>query len=219
MPGANRKLLIVEDEPLMASLLAKSLLEINFLVEIAPDAAKARKAIDRFDPDLILLDISLGDGPTGIHLAHAVRQTRPDIGILILTKHSDAKSATADGLDLPDGVGFLRKHLVNDVTYLLDAIELVLSDHPDEVRQDLPNASPLANLSPQALKVLTLVAQGYNNTEIAIRMKLSIKSVERWIETIYRELQIDTKSGINPRVEVARRYYLIAGISQRVGLE
>jgi DNA-binding NarL/FixJ family response regulator len=74
-------------------------------------------------------------------------------------------------------------------------------------------------LSPQALKVLTLVAQGYNNTEIAIRMKLSIKSVERWIETIYRELQIDAKSGINPRVEVARRYYLIAGISQRVGLE
>jgi hypothetical protein len=50
-------------------------------------------------------------------------------------------------------------------------------------------------------------------------MKLSIKSVERWIETIYRELKIDAKSGINPRVEVARRYYLIAGISQRVGLE
>ena len=215
MPGDHRKLLIVEDEPLMASLLAKTLSEINFQVEVAPDAAKARNAIDRFDPDLILLDISLGDGPTGIHLAHAVRHTRPDIGILILTKHADAKSATADGLDLPDGVGFLRKHLVSDVTYLQKAIELVLSDHPEEVRQDLPQQSPLAALGPQPLKVLALIAQGYNNTEIAIRMKLSIKSVERWIETIYRELQIDTKSGINPRVEVARRYYLISGISQR----
>ena len=192
MPGADRKLLIVEDEPLMASLLAKSLAEINFQVEIASDAAKARKAIDRFDPDLILLDISLGDGPTGIHLAHAVRQTRPDIGILILTKHPDAKSATADGLDLPVGVGFLRKHLVNDVSYLLKAIELVLSDQSDQVRQDLPAQSPLAQLGPQALKILALVAQGYNNTEIAVRMKLSIKSVERWIETIYKELKIDS---------------------------
>ena len=219
MPGADRKLLIVEDEPLMASLLAKSLAEINFQVEIASDAAKARKAIDRFDPDLILLDISLGDGPTGIHLAHAVRQTRPDIGILILTKHPDAKSATADGLDLPVGVGFLRKHLVNDVSYLLKAIELVLSDQSDQVRQDLPAQSPLAQLGPQALKILALVAQGYNNTEIAVRMKLSIKSVERWIETIYKELKIDSKSNINPRVEAARRYYLIAGISQRVGHE
>lgn len=219
MPGADRKLLIVEDEPLMASLLAKSLTEISFQVEIASDAAKARKAIDRFDPDLILLDISLGDGPTGIHLAHAVRQTRPDIGILILTKHADAKSATADGLDLPAGVGFLRKHLVNDVSYLLKAIELVLSDQSDQVRQDLPVQSPLAQLGPQALKVLALVAQGYNNTEIAVRMKLSIKSVERWIETIYKELKIDSKSNINPRVEAARRYYLIAGISQRVGHE
>jgi hypothetical protein len=50
-------------------------------------------------------------------------------------------------------------------------------------------------------------------------MKLSIKSVERWIETIYKELHIDPKSNINPRVEAARRYYLIAGISQRVDNE
>ena len=219
MPGANRKLLIVEDEPLMASLLSKTLTEINFQIEIASDTAKARKAIDRFDPDLILLDISLGDGPTGVHLAHVVRQTRPDIGILILTKHADAKSATADGLDLPPGVGFLRKHLVSDVTYLLKAIELVLSDQSEKVRQDLPSQTPLAQFGPQALKVLALIAQGYNNTEIALRMKLSIKSVERWIETIYKELQIDSKSNINPRVEAARRYYLIAGISQRVDNE
>ncbi len=59
------------------------------------------------------------------------------------------------------------------------------------------------------------MAQGYNNTEIALRMDLSVKSVERWIETIYKELSIESKGSINPRVEAARRYYLIAGISER----
>lgn len=215
MPGVGRKLLVVEDEPLMASLLAESLNAANFNVEIAPDAAKARKVIDRFDPDILLLDISLGDGPSGVHLAHAVHETRPDIAILILTKHPDAKSATADGLDLPPNVGFLRKHLVNDMSYLLNAIEKVLTDRHSEVRQDQPVTSPIAQLGSQAIKVLALVAQGYNNTEIALRMDLSIKSVERWIETIYRELQIDSKGAINPRVEAARQYYLIAGISHR----
>lgn len=215
MPGGGRKLLVVEDEPLMASLLAESLTAANFNVETAPDAAKARKVIDRFDPDILLLDISLGDGPSGVHLAHAVHETRPDIAILILTKHPDAKSATADGLDLPPNVGFLRKHLVNDMSYLLNAIEKVLTDRHSEVRQDQPVTSPIAQLSSQAIKVLALVAKGYNNTEIALRMDLSIKSVERWIETIYRELNIDSKGAINPRVEAARQYYLIAGISHR----
>lgn len=215
MPGGGRKLLVVEDEPLMASLLAESLTAANFNVETAPDAAKARKVIDRFDPDILLLDISLGDGPSGVHLAHAIHETRPDIAILILTKHPDAKSATADGLDLPPNVGFLRKHLVNDMSYLLNAIEKVLTDRHSEVRQDQPVTSPIAQLGSQAIKVLALVAQGYNNTEIALRMDLSIKSVERWIETIYRELNIDSKGAINPRVEAARQYYLIAGISHR----
>ena len=210
MPGAERKLLVVEDEPLMASLLAESLTAANFKVETAPDAAKARRAIDRFDPDILLLDISLGDGPSGVHLAHAVNETRPDIAILILTKHPDAKSATADGLDLPPNVGFLRKHLVNDVSYLLTAIEKVLMDRYAGVQQDEPLTSPIAQLGSQATKVLTLVAQGYNNTEIASRMNLSVKSVERWVETIYRELKIDSKGAINPRVEAARQYYLIA---------
>lgn len=215
MKGSARKILVVEDEPLMASLLAQSLAAANFLVETAPDAAKARKMIGRFDPDILLLDISLGDGPSGIHLAHAIQETRPDIAILILTKHPDAKSATAEGLDLPPQVGFLRKHLVNDIQYLLHAIEKVLTDRPEEVRQDEPASSPITKLVPQAFKVLSFMAQGYNNTEIALRMDLSIKSVERWIETIYRELNIESKGAINPRVEAARQYYLMAGISHR----
>jgi DNA-binding NarL/FixJ family response regulator len=215
MPGAGRRLLIVEDEPLMASLLKDSLSTLNFEVQIANDVASGRKAIDSFDPDILLLDISLGDGPSGIHLAHAVHETRPDIAILILTKHTNAISANSEGLDLPVGVGFLRKHLVNDISYLLDAIEKVLSDHPDEVRQDEPELTVLAKLNPQAVKVWALISQGYNNTEIAVQMNLSVKSVERWIDNIYRELNIESKTKINPRVEAARKYYLIAGISQR----
>lgn len=212
---SKRRILIVEDEPLMSALLQQSLTSADFEVEAAIDAAQARKKIEAFDPDILLLDISLGDGPSGLHLAHAIDKTRPDIAILILTKHPDAKSATSEGLDIPARVGFLRKHLVNDVNYLLNAIEKVLSDRSNEVRQDFQSESPINNLSEQAVLILSLIAQGFSNNEIATRTKLSVKSVERWIDIIYKELEI-TKSGeINQRVEAARRYYMIAGIPER----
>ena len=215
MNTSKRRILIVEDEPLMSALLQQSLTSADFEVEAAIDAAQARKKIEAFDPDILLLDISLGDGPSGLHLAHAIDKTRPDIAILILTKHPDAKSATSEGLDIPARVGFLRKHLVNDVNYLLNAIEKVLSDRSSEVRQDFQSESPINNLSEQAVMILSLIAQGFSNNEIATRTKLSVKSVERWIEIIYKELEI-TKSGeINQRVEAARRYYMIAGIPER----
>lgn len=212
---SKRRILIVEDEPLMSALLQQSLTSADFEVEAAIDASQARKKIEAFDPDILLLDISLGDGPSGLHLAHAIDKTRPDIAILILTKHPDAKSATSEGLDIPARVGFLRKHLVNDVNYLLNAIEKVLSDRSSEVRQDFQSESPINNLSEQAVLILSLIAQGFSNNEIATRTKLSVKSVERWIDIIYKELEI-TKSGeINQRVEAARRYYMIAGIPER----
>ena len=215
MNTSKRRILIVEDEPLMSALLQQSLTSADFEVEAAIDAAQARKKIEAFDPDILLLDISLGDGPSGLHLAHAIDKTRPDIAILILTKHPDAKSATSEGLDIPARVGFLRKHLVNDVNYLLNAIEKVLSDRSSEVRQDFQSESPINNLSEQAVMILSLIAQGFSNNEIATRTKLSVKSVERWIDIIYKELEI-TKSGeINQLVEAARRYYMIAGIPER----
>ena len=215
MNTSKRRILIVEDEPLMSALLQQSLTSADFEVDAAIDAAQARKKIEAFDPDILLLDISLGDGPSGLHLAHAIDKTRPDIAILILTKHPDAKSATSEGLDIPARVGFLRKHLVNDVNYLLNAIEKVLSDRSSEVRQDFQSESPINNLSEQAVLILSLIAQGFSNNEIATRTKLSVKSVERWIDIIYKELEI-TKSGeINQRVEAARRYYMIAGIPER----
>ena len=215
MPGQSRRILVVEDEPLMASLLADSLSSFNFKVEVAHDAAAARKRINDFDPDIALLDISLGDGPTGVHLAHALRATRPDIAILMLSKHPDAKSANADGLDLPSGVGFLRKYMVNDSEYLFGAIEKVLSDRPHEVRQDRIKGRDGIAVSGKALQILELIAEGFNNAEIAVRIDLSAKSVERWIDKIYEELEIEPKGKINPRVEAARRYFIFAGFPER----
>jgi DNA-binding NarL/FixJ family response regulator len=212
MPLDHRRVLVVEDEPLMASLLANVLTGHGFTVSTAADVAEARREIDVFDPDMLLLDVSLGEGPTGIHLAHAMRLSRPDIAILVFTRHADIAGATSDGLALPPGVGFLRKHLVSDQAYLIDAIEKVLGEQWDRVAEDSKTEDEFAFLGTNGSRALRLLAEGYDNEEIARRCGVSRKTVERWIEQIYRDLGIDTKGALNPRVAAARRFFFAVGV-------
>lgn len=216
MQPASRKVLVVEDDLLLASLVKKSLIEDGFSVEVATDAAKARRLISSFDPDIALLDLKLGDGPTGVHLAHAIHNTRPDIGILVMTKYADARSISSQALDLPDTVGFLRKQLIAEPGQLVEAIEKVLRDSPHEVRQDKDSSLPFASLPPKAQDVLRLLADGCSNQEIAKRLSLSVKSVERWIDRIYQELSIDTSASSNARVAAATRYLRESGAADRL---
>ena len=196
----------------MASLLADVISGHGFTVRTAEDVARARREIDAFDPDMLLLDVSLGEGPTGIHLAHAMRLSRPDIAILVFTRHADIASATTDGLALPSGVGFLRKHLVSDQAYLIDAMEKVLREQNDLVAEDKKTEDVFALLGSNGSRALRLLAEGYDNEEIARRCDVSRKTVERWIEQIYRDLGIDTKGKWNPRVAAARRFFFAVGV-------
>ena len=196
----------------MSSLLADVLFEHGFTVRTAVDVAQARREIDAFDPDVLLLDVSLGEGPTGIHLAHAMRLSRPDIAILVFTGHSDIASVTTDGLALPPGVGLLRKHLVTDKAYLIEALEKVLREEDNLVKEDVEAEDAFAFLGFNGSRALRMLAAGYDNEEIALRCSVSRKTVERWIEQVYRDLGIDTKGSLNPRVAAARRFFFAIGV-------
>lgn len=200
----------------MASLLADLLVGHGFQVETASDVLQARAAVRSFDPDGVLLDISLGDGPSGLDLAHVLSKQRPDIAIIILTKHPDPRTAALFDADLPGGCGFLRKDRVRDTDYLLASIEAVMTDRPDNVRHDMDAEKPLAGLSAKHIEVLRLMATGYTNEYIAKLKGASQSTVERWTVEIFKGLGIDTKSQINPRVEAIRQFIAAAGIPDRL---
>lgn len=212
----NRRLLVVEDESLMASLLSQVLGAAGFAVETASDVLQARAAVRTFDPDAVLLDISLGDGPSGLDLAHVLHAQRPDIAIIVLTKYPDARVAGPNADELPPHCGFLRKDRVKDTAYLLEAIDAVLADRPRDARHDLDPAKPLAQLSPKHLEVLRLMATGYTNDFIAQAKGASQSTVERWTAEIFRALGIDTRGAVNPRVEAVRQFIAAAGVPDRL---
>lgn len=216
MTSAIRRLLVVEDEPLMSSLLAEVLRANDFDVRTAADVLEARTAVREFDPDAALLDISLGDGPSGLDLAHVMHRERPDIALIFLTKHPDQRTAGLADADLPPGCGFLRKDRVRDTEYLLKNIEAVLLEQPNRTRDDQDPSKPLGMLNAKQMDVLRLMAMGYTNDFIAQTKNASQSSVERWVMQIFRSMDIDTRGNLNPRVEAVRRFIAASSLPERL---
>lgn len=215
MFAEGRRILIVEDEDLLASLLSETLVTHGFVVETASNVVRAREAVREFDPDAVLLDISLGEGPTGVDLAYALHKRHPEIAIIFLTKHPTPKAAGLSKADLPPDCGFLRKDLVRDTGYLLASIDAVMTNRGGDVRHDREASALIAGLDAKHLEILRLISIGYTNEQIGKLKGASQTTVERWCAEVFRALGIDTKGIVNPRVEAARRYIAVVGIPDR----
>lgn len=209
-----RRLLVVEDEPLVASLLEEVLERARFEVRVAHDVLGARELLRTFDPDAALLDIALGAGPTGLDLAHWLHRSRPDVAIVFLTRHPDRRTAGLAAQDVPPGAGFLRKDMVTDSAYLLDALEQVLRDRPRGYRHDLLDDRPLHALTARQLEVLRLAAAGLPNARIAAVRGTSERAVELLLQSAFRTLAIPDDGSVNRRVEAVRRYVAVAGLPE-----
>lgn len=214
-PQWRRRLLVVEDEPLTARLLRDALEGLDFEVATAASAAEARTALEEFDPDVALVDLVLGGGPSGADLAHVIHRKHPGVGILILTRYPDLRSAGFPDDALPPGTGFVRKDLVEDSRYIVEAIDEVVAERSTEPRHDAEPDRPLAVLTSAQHEVLRMLAQGYDNAAIAERRACSRSSVENLIAEIYKRLGIDPRGQLNPRVEAVRVFASVAGLPDR----
>lgn len=100
-------ILIVEDEPLIADHIEQYVLDAGFSsAGIADSFSDAKKLIEANSPDLMLLDINLGDGPDGIDLAHYINQTYKKPFIFI---SSNTDNKTLERVKLTNPMGFIVK--------------------------------------------------------------------------------------------------------------
>jgi DNA-binding NarL/FixJ family response regulator len=207
----TRKVLIVEDDQFMGSLIAQALSNAGFQTLHATSAVEAKRSIAALDPDIALIDIDLGDGPNGLDLVHMLLRTYPGLKLVILSTLADAKSAGLEALDVPAGVTYLRKSLIHDVHEFISTIELVIGDKNPEIRQDLEVARLFAGVSKVQREILHMMSLGLSNREIASRRKVSLSNIEQRLTEIYRALDIAKSEATVPRVEAILKYLSITG--------
>ena len=206
---------IVEDDDFTRLMIANSLVSQNVqVVASCSGAVDALKQITTLKPNLIVLDLHLGIGPTGLDIATEVRRNAPKMGILFLTSYEDPRVLNPNLPELPFGSVYLNKRKVNEIKVLMDAINKAV-DHKSwkAYGQVAPKASnSVSSLSDSQLETLRLMAQGLSNSEIAKRRFVTEKSVETSISRLAKAMGLKSDPSINQRVHLAKVYFRSLGI-------
>lgn len=197
-------LLIVEDDDFTRSTVSAALQRFGLTISAAVASAREALAVDPI-PDSALLDLNLGPGPSGIDLAHALRERHPTIGIVLLTSYADPRLFASDLPPVPRGTRYLSKRQVADVGAVIAAVSAAQQNPLDATV-----ASRVA-LSDTMLDVLRGVAEGLSTPEIAHRRGVSEKAVEAAITKLCDHFGLQRLSTHNQRVRLASEYYTLTG--------
>jgi len=173
-------------------------------------------------PDVVLTDIRMPPGETdeGIQAAVRLRETHPDVGIVVLSQYSEPRYALSLLESGATRRAYLLKERVADVEQLTAAIRAV-ADGGSLIDPEVIDAlvtssasrqsSPLDELTPREHDVLREMAAGKNNAAIAATLFLSERSVEKVIHAIFLKLGIAWESTVHKRVKAVVLYLAETG--------
>jgi DNA-binding NarL/FixJ family response regulator len=166
------------------------------------------------DVDVVLTDIRMPPTMTdeGIQVATRLRETAPEVGVLVLSNYADARYALELVESGSERRGYLLKERIHDRAHLRAAIltiarggsmmDPVIVDGlvSERLRRE---ASPLASLTPRERDVLAEIAQGKNNSAIAESLVLTERAVEKHINSIFLKLDLALADDVHKRVKAA----------------
>jgi DNA-binding NarL/FixJ family response regulator len=201
---ARPRLLLADDHSLLCEGLRAILEPDNDVVAIVHDGREVISAVDKFTPDLAVLDISL-PGRDGIALARELHDTHPTVRVMMLTMHADrlyadeALRAGAQAFVLKLASGSELRFAVTEVmagrTYVTPLLALSTgAPAPDETGASLVTDQP--PLTPRQLEVLRFVGRGLTNAEVAQEMGLSEKAVEFHKTRIKKSLGLSSNAAL-----------------------
>ncbi len=211
------RVVIAEDQALLRDGLVRPFENSGHEVAAAvDDADRLRAAVSEHRPDLAVVDVRMPPGfkDEGIRAANWIRQTHPDVGVLVLSQH--VESAGAIALVSQGGFGYLLKDRVLDVKDFLDAAGRVAnggSALDPQVVASLVGGEhdQLAMLSEREREVLGLMAEGLTNLAIAERLVLTQRTVEGHVRSVLMKLDLPQGDGAHRRVLAVIAYLRAAG--------
>lgn len=172
------------------------------VVAQAGTAAEALAAAQRFEPDLVVMDVRLPDG-SGIEVCREIRAEMPSTRVVMLTSYPDEEAVLS--AIVAGASGYLLKQIrARDLVAALETVgrgESLLDPAVTErvlerVRRMAAGEAhdELAALTPQERKILLLVAEGKTNKEIAAEVYLSDKTVKNYVSSILSKLDLERRA-------------------------
>jgi DNA-binding NarL/FixJ family response regulator len=184
------RIVVADDHPMMRAGVA-AVIALEPDLELVGEAANGQEAVEQFErhrPDVMLMDLGMPimTGVDAIRAIMSLANAHPP-RILVLTVYAgDADIHRA--LDA-GAVGYLLKDMVG--TQIIDAIRTVARGErviPEEVAQQLAQFAPRVELTARELEVLTLLAKGLRNREIAAAIGRTEETVKVHVKSLLAKL-------------------------------
>lgn len=199
-----RSVLIVDDHPIVRQGLSQ-LINAEHDLMVCGDAAtvdEAMQSLDSADPDVVIIDLSLGDSD-GLELIKEIRNKTRQLPVLVLSMHDE--NMYAERLLSAGANGYIMKQAAAD--QLLTALRRVLAGGV-YVSEDLgasmverlagsegkQDSNPFERLSNRELQVMNLIGRGQTTREVAENLNLSVKTVESHRQRIKKKLNLQTSA-------------------------
>jgi len=196
----KNKVLIVDDHPLMRKGLALTL-QTEGDMDIVGQCDSAEACMDMLDsinPDVAIVDISL-PGMSGLELIKHLQVFKPDIKIVVVSRHDEA--LYAERAIRAGARGYVMKLEAGEV--IVEAVQRVMNGGiyvSQEINErllmgmltgkNIHSSSPLELLSDRELEVFELTGHGLTTRDIAERLHLSVKTVESYRARIKSKLDL-----------------------------
>jgi DNA-binding NarL/FixJ family response regulator len=215
------KVLCVEDDaPTRQRLTGVLARDRRFAVEQAGTLEEARAAFSAWVPNVLLVDLDLPDG-NGIELIREVDQRYPEVEMIVISVFCDERNvvsaiaAGASGYMLKDALSTDIAGMILDVLAGHSPVSAAIArfilkqlrsgaaagdESTGTATQTLPAEqvsapeAEAARLTPRESDILTGIAKGFSYNEIADSLGLSQKTVPNYIKSIYRKLQVHSRS-------------------------
>ena len=188
------RIILADDHPLFVDGVRRLLEDKYEIVGTVSDGKSLILAAQQLRPDVIVVDISMPE-MNGLAAVQAIAKAVPSTKFIVLSVHSEP--AYVSEAFRVGARGYVSKRAA--AAELLTAIRQVLEGRTyvtPLVSASLPPSTQSKRLTLRQLEILRLVAEGYQNKEIAQLLKISVKTVEFHKTRIMSELDIHTPAGL-----------------------
>jgi DNA-binding NarL/FixJ family response regulator len=211
------RVVVADDAVILREGLARLLEEAGFDVAgLAADADQLEALVERTRPDVAIVDIRMPPTHTdeGLRAAQQIRARWPQVGILVLSQHVQARYAVELLASGTEGVGYLLKDRVSDLGELSTSVRRIGAGGSaidpavvaQLVGQRRKGDTPLEDLTERELDVLALMAEGRSNKAIGERLYITEHTVEKHVKNIFATLRLPPSQQDHRRVLAVVRF-------------
>ena len=196
------KVMLADDHVLMREGI-KHLLEFDGSIEVIEEANDGIECLEKLKvkrPDILLLDINMSD-MNGIEVLEELRRVKDPLKILMLTVHSEVEYLVkaidigADGYILKDSGSVELKQAIDVImsgeSYIQPSLLPALNSRL--INRDMEKEK-LESLTKREMEILTQVAGGMFNKEIAINLNISERTVKNHISNIFKKIDVSDRT-------------------------